>query len=142
MTFTLSALIWIPILFGVIILLLGTSRDLVRGMAITAAAITLFLAASVFWGYNQEVAKFADTAIIAAEHAGMERGDALSSVNDVDEFYEGVFAENPQLGESQYRGTALFAANLRLEEYVLWIPDLGIGYALGVDGLTAPMVLL
>ena len=38
--------------------------------------------------------------------------------------------------------TTLFKQNLAFEEHVEWVPSLGIGYSLGVDGLSAPMVLL
>jgi NADH-quinone oxidoreductase subunit M len=140
----LSALIWIPIIFGVIILLLGNTRDLVRGMAITAALITLFLSAVVFFQYNTMVAE--RTAAMqqeianVGEAAGQEQAEidaAVLGVQDVAAFYDNVEKSNPQ-----NRATTLFDESLVLEEYVLWIPDLGIGYGLGVDGLTAPMVLL
>jgi NADH-quinone oxidoreductase subunit M len=139
--FILSALIWIPIIFGVIILLFGTSRDYVRGLAIAAASITLFLSAAVFWQYNQFVA--VATAEMQAEiadigeAAGQDTDDAVRNVQDVDAFYADIEATNPE-----YRGTTLFDAGLAFEEYALWVPDLGIAYGLGVDGLTAPMVLL
>jgi len=130
--FTLSALIWIPIIFGVIILFLGNTRDLVRGMAITAAVITLILSASVFFQYNNMVAERTNAAMLAASDA-----EAALDVQDAEAFYADVKPVNPL-----FRGTTLFDENLVFEEYALWIPDLGIGYGLGVDGLTAPMVLL
>ncbi|MBZ0290626.1 MAG: NADH-quinone oxidoreductase subunit M, partial [Anaerolineae bacterium] len=38
--------------------------------------------------------------------------------------------------------TEMFARGLAFEENVEWLPQLGISYHLGVDGLNAPMVLL
>jgi NADH-quinone oxidoreductase subunit M len=140
----LSALIWIPIIFGVIILLLGNTRDLVRGMAITAALITLFLSGVVFFQYNTMVAErtaaMQEEIAKVGEAAGQEQAEidaAVLEVQDVAAFYDNVEKTNPQ-----NRATTLFDESLVLEEYVLWVPDLGIAYGLGVDGLTAPMVLL
>ncbi|MCU0511615.1 MAG: NADH-quinone oxidoreductase subunit M [Anaerolineae bacterium] len=114
----LSALIFIPIIAGVLLLFMNPrQRDLIRGVAIAAAVIMLALSALVFLGYNTVVA---------------ERGAAT--------FFDGqpAFAEN--VGQSE--ATKMFADALLFEEYVPWVPSLGISYHLGVDGLNAPMILL
>ena len=49
----LTAIIFIPIIAGVVILFLDRkNRDLVRGVAVTAAAAVLALSLAVFLGYN------------------------------------------------------------------------------------------
>lgn len=47
-----------------------------------------------------------------------------------------------QILEEVGSATAVFERTLAFEERVEWIPSLGIAYHLGVDGLSAPMVLL
>jgi NADH-quinone oxidoreductase subunit M len=111
----LSAIIFIPIVAGVVILFLDAKqRDLYRGVAITAAVGVLALSAMVFFTYNN---------LVAAQET----------------FVQGnMFAAD--IGMSA--GAASYANALRFQEYIPWVGSLGISYHLGVDGLTAPMVLL
>ena len=111
----LSAIIFIPIVAGVVILFLDAKqRDLYRGVAITAAVGVLALSAMVFFTYNN---------LVAAQET----------------FVQGnTFAAD--IGMSA--GAASYANALRFQEYIPWVGSLGISYHLGVDGLTAPMVLL
>ena len=52
----LTAIIFIPIVAGVVILFLdGRNRDLVRGVGITAAGAILALSLAVFFGYDNFV---------------------------------------------------------------------------------------
>ncbi len=112
----LSALIFIPVVAGVVMLFFPpNSRDLIRGVSITAAVVTLVLSAVVFFTYN---------------------GLAASE--------EGVFSDTLLVDESigKTAATQAFSEALIFEEYVAWVPSAGISYHLGVDGLAAPMVLL
>ncbi len=109
----LSVIIFVPIVAAVVMLLMNPEqRDLIRGVAITAAVIVLVLSGAVYFGYNQSVDE-----LTAAQEALIESG-----------------------GESV--GTQMFKDGLAFEEYVPWVTSLGIAYHLGVDGLNAPMVLL
>lgn len=109
----LSAIIFIPIIAGVVLLFVdGKQRDLVRGISITAAVAVLALSALVFFVYNGQVAE-----LLAHQEA------ALAAT-----------------GESF--GTKMFVDGLAFREQIDWLPSLGISYHLGVDGLNAPMVLL
>ncbi len=109
----LSLLIFIPIVAAVIILFLPRdSKDLIRGIAIAAALAVLGLGLFVYGAYNQNVGN-----ITAAQ----------DTIIDAD-------------GESV--ATTMYAETLQFEEYVMWVPQLGIAYHLGVDGLSVPMVLL
>lgn len=130
----LSALIWIPIVAGVVLLFVNSSqRDLVRGLAISAAAVTLLLSAAVFFSYNGMVS----ARMSEAQAAGLVDADAT----ELDAFYAGSKAAiDPAIGKSD--ATSAFMEAMVFEEYVPWIPEMGIAYHLGVDGLTAPMVLL
>lgn len=119
----LSAIVFIPIIAGVLLLFMNPQqRDLIRGVAITAAAVVLALSAVVFFSFNG----------LIAERGGYEQ----------ETFY--APAENLKIDESvgNSAGTALYAEALRYEERVPWLTSLGIYYHVGVDGLTAPMVLL
>lgn len=130
----LSALIWIPVIAGIIILFIPASaRDLFRGVAITAAFVTLALSATVFFSYNGIIAD--------------QLGDAVDSglVDEDATEYSAFYAQNEEitadiLGESA--ATVAFKESLVFEEYIEWVPEVGIAYNLGVDGLAAPMVLL
>ncbi|MGQ9908113.1 MAG: complex I subunit 4 family protein [Candidatus Flexifilum sp.] len=107
----LSLIVFIPIVAAVIILLLKEEqRDLVRGIAITAAAVVFGLSLFVYLNYNA----------------------AVGELNTV----------QTQILEEAGSATAVFERTLAFEERVEWIPSLGIAYHLGVDGLSAPMVLL
>lgn len=109
----LSAIIWVPIIAGVLILFMdGKQRDLVRGVAISAAAIVLALSALVFFNYNAQVQNVFD------------RQDLLMQ------------------GGGEMMGTQMFVDSLAFVEYTPWVESLGISYHLAVDGLSAPMVLL
>lgn len=111
----LSALIFIPVIAGVLILFIPSgSRDIVRGVAITAAVVTLALSGLVFFSYQNAVAT-------------------------------GVFAEPVEVTAPdgiRLEATAAFERGLFYQENVPWVQSLGISYTLGVDGLGAPMVLL
>jgi NADH-quinone oxidoreductase subunit M len=109
----LSLIIFIPIVAAVILLFMNPQqRDLIRGISIAAAAAVLALSAAVYFGYNGQVEA------LEAEQARLleEGGDAPA--------------------------TAMFERGLAFEEKVPWVESLGISYHLGVDGLSAPMVLL
>ncbi len=109
----LSLLIFVPIIAAVIILFLPRdNKDLIRGIAITAAFITFGLGLFTFISYNNAVAELRaeQDAIIA------DGGDIVA--------------------------TELYNSTLVFEERVVWVKELGITYHLGIDGLSAPMVLL
>ncbi len=109
----LSAIIWVPIIAGVVILFMDSKqRDLVRGVAISAAAIVLALSALVFFTYNNQVAQ-----VVSNQEMLFQSGSATM-------------------------GTQMFVDGLAFVEYSPWIESLGISYHLAVDGLSAPMVLL
>ena len=109
----LSALIFIPVVAGVLILFIpAASRDLIRGVAITSAAVTLALSALVYFSYLNIV-----------------NADAIPQTT--------VEAE-----EGQFRATAAFKDRQFYVERVPWVPSVGISYHLGMDGLSGPMVLL
>ena len=108
----LTAIIFIPIVAGFIILFLDRkNRDLVRGVAVTAAAAVLALSIAVFFGYDSFV----------------KGADGLAAM---------------QLSGGEQSGTQMFADALAFEQRVVWVESLGIAYHVGVDGVSAPMVLL
>ncbi len=110
----LSVIVLLPVVAGVIILFIpGDRRDLIRGIAITAAAAVLALSLAVYLGYNNQVS------------AVMQNQDMLLAADDI---------ESP--------GTLMFQSGLAFEERIPWVQSLGISYHLAVDGLSAPMVLL
>ncbi|MGQ9887436.1 MAG: complex I subunit 4 family protein [Aggregatilineales bacterium] len=110
----LSVIVLLPVVAGVIILFIpGDRRDLIRGIAITAAAAVLALSLAVYLGYNNQVS------------AVMQNQDMLLAADDI---------ESP--------GTLMFQSGLAFEERIPWVQGLGISYHLAVDGLSAPMVLL
>ncbi len=109
----LSLLIFVPIIAAVIILFIPRdSKDLIRGIAITAAFITFGLGLFTFISYGNAVGELRaeQDAIIA------DGGDIVA--------------------------TELYNTTLVFEERVVWVKELGITYHLGIDGLSAPMVLL
>lgn len=125
----LSALIWIPIVFGVIILFMpANNRDLIRGVAIAGAAILLGLSGLVFFSYNNAVAS---GEIYTQEYTEDEAGNGT---------FEGDTLIAEDVGVSN--ATQSFKEGLFYEENIPWIESLGISYYLGVDGFSAPMVLL
>ena len=110
----LSVIIFVPIVAGVVMLFMNSEqRDLIRGVAIAAAVTVLVLSGAVYFGYNSQV-----------EAVTANQEDILSSAS----------IEAP--------GTVMFKEGLAFEERVPWVESLGISYHLGVDGLSAPMVLL
>ena len=109
----LSLIIFIPVVAAVIILFMnGERRDLVRGVAVAAALAVLLLSLAVYLGYNAQVAE-----VTANQEALLGAGGPMAA-------------------------TQMFAEGLAFEEQYEWLPSLGIGYHVGVDGLSAPMVLL
>jgi NADH-quinone oxidoreductase subunit M len=112
----LTIIVFIPIVAAVVILFMDNKdRDLIRGVAITAAVAMLALSAAVFFSYNSMVNQgggLADQQI-----AMLEAG-----------------------GESV--GTRMYEESLQFQQRVVWVESLGITYHVGVDGLSAPMVLL
>ncbi len=130
----LSALIWIPIVAGVLILFMDQKqRDLYRGVSIAAATVTLALSATVFFTYGSNVQQ----AAADAEAAGLVDADASENVG----FYAGMTPLiDEEIGASE--ATTAFDQALAFEERVTWVPEAGMAYHLGVDGLSAPMVLL
>ena len=111
----LSAIIFIPVVAGVLILFMDDrQRDLIRGTAISAGAVVLALSLAVFFGYNNLVAS--------------EQG-VYSNIDPIADVGAGL-------------ATQAFSEALVFEEYVPWVASLGIAYHVGVDGLSAPMVLL
>ncbi|MCY3832737.1 MAG: proton-conducting transporter membrane subunit, partial [Chloroflexi bacterium] len=112
----LTAIIFIPIVAGVVILFLDRkNRDLVRGVGVTASAAVLALSLAVFFGYDNYVK--ADGGLIDRQNALMAGGVERS-------------------------GAAMFADALAFEQRIVWVESLGIAYHVGVDGVSAPMVLL
>jgi len=111
----LSVIIFTPIVAAVIMLLMdGKQRDLIRGVAITAAGIMLVLSAVVFFGYNSQVSS----------------GELKADLDTL------------EASDGQFKATEMFERGLAFEEKVTWVSSLGINYHLAVDGLNAPMVLL
>ena len=108
----LSLIVFVPIVAAVIILFLKREQaDLIRGIAIGAAAVCFALSLFVYLNYNRDI-------------------ETLNANLDT------VAASGENVG------TTMFAEALQFEEYVPWLPELGISYHLGVDGLSVPMVLL
>ncbi|MAS32773.1 MAG: NADH-quinone oxidoreductase subunit M [Anaerolineaceae bacterium] len=110
----LSVIVFVPIVAGIIMLFMNSEqRDLIRGVAIAAAATVLVLSGAVYFGYNAQV-----------DQVMANQDDILSDAS----------IEAP--------GTLMFKDGLAFEEHVEWVSSLGISYHVGVDGLSAPMVLL
>ena len=112
----LTAIVFIPIVAGAAILFLDNrNRDLIRGVAVTAAAAVLALSLAVFFGYDNFVKQAGGLADRQA--ALLEAGGEMS-------------------------GTQMFVDSLAFEQRIVWVESLGIAYHVGVDGVSAPMVLL
>ena len=108
----LTAIIFIPIVAGVVILFLDNkNRGLIRGVAATAAAAMLALSLAVFFGYDSFVKQ------------------------------AGGLAEQ-QATQLEASGAQMFVDALAFEQRIVWVESLGIAYHVGVDGVSAPMVLL
>jgi len=109
----LSAIIFVPIVAGVVILFMKEEqRDLIRGVAISAAAVVLALSALVYFTYSAQVGQ-------------------MQAVQ-----------EELLAGGGDLMGSQMFVNGLAFEEKITWVESLGISYHLAVDGLSAPMVLL
>ncbi len=112
----LTAIIFIPIIAGFVILFLDRqNRDLVRGVAITAASAVLALSLAVFFGYDNYVKGAGG--LIDQQMTMLAGGGDLS-------------------------GARMFVDALAFEQRIVWVESLGIAYHVGVDGVSAPMVLL
>ncbi|MEO0565457.1 MAG: proton-conducting transporter membrane subunit, partial [Chloroflexota bacterium] len=110
---TLSLIIFIPIVAGVVLLFLPPeNKQTIRVIALMTAFAVLGLSAATYFQYLNQTSDLA--AELAALEAAAEPGYA----------------------------TAMFERQLVLEERYEWVPGLGIAYHVGVDGLSAPMVLL
>ncbi len=136
----LSLIIFIPIIAAVVMLLLPKDqKDLVRGLAIGAASAVLLLSLFVYLNYNSQVGNIEQQQAQSLVNAG--RGAELEAFN-LDEYApqmaEAVGATDAGISVS----TAMYKDGMAFEEYVPWLPQLGIAYHLGVDGLSVPMVLL
>ena len=108
----LSLIVFVPIVAAVIILFMKREQtEMIRGIAIGAAAVCFTLSLFVYLNYNRDV-----------ETLNANLDAAAASGENV--------------------GTQMFNEALQFEEYVPWLPELGISYHLGVDGLSVPMVLL
>src|SRR5690242_10507440 len=95
----LSVIIFVPIVAGVVILFMdGEKRDMIRGVAITAAAIVLVLSAAVYFGYNAQVPA------ITANQTALQQQNAPGTA------------------------TKMFEDGLAFQEQVTWIDKLGISY--------------
>ncbi|NDJ78680.1 MAG: NADH-quinone oxidoreductase subunit M [Chloroflexi bacterium] len=111
----LTGILFTPVIGAILILLLNPERkDEIRTVAAMTTGITLLLALGVFFGYNTDDAN-------AAADAYVEARDAAAGNPDEVETVEPYFA---------------------FEDHVKWIEPLGISWHLGVDGISAPMVLL
>ncbi len=109
----LSLIVFTPIVAAVVILFLKSEqRDLIRGVAITAAFIMFGLSLAVFASLNSGA-----SAVTAQQEQVAAAG-------------------GPSVG------TEMFVSSLRFEEEYSWVPSLGISYHVGVDGLAAPLLLL
>jgi NADH-quinone oxidoreductase subunit M len=146
----LSAIIFIPIFAAVIILFMDEKqRDLIRGVAITTAAVLLVLSGFVYFSYNAEVG--GDSGLISRQaiwgQLQTQYRDTgaidLAQVDGLDAFSAAeidTFERFPEY--AGFIGSVLFEHGLAFEEKYTWIEPLGISYHVGVDGLSAPMVLL
>jgi NADH-quinone oxidoreductase subunit M len=109
----LSLIVFIPIVAGVVLLFLPPeNKQTIRVIALMTAFAVLGLSAATYVNYLQGTAALADD--LAAIEEAAEPGYA----------------------------TAMFAAQIQAEERYEWVSGLGIAYHVGVDGLSAPMVLL
>ena len=108
----LTAIIFIPIIAGIVILFLDNkNRGLIRGVAATAAAAMLALSLAVFFGYDSFVKQAGGLA-------------------------------DQQTSQLEASGAQMFVDALAFEQRIVWVESLGIAYHVGVDGVSAPMVLL
>ncbi|MBK8022121.1 MAG: NADH-quinone oxidoreductase subunit M [Chloroflexi bacterium] len=132
----ISLIIFIPIVAAVIILFIPREQvDLIRGIAITAAAAVFSLSLFVYLNYNARVDDISANQAALLTEAG--RDAELLQLNLA------VSAQSTSLLAGQTMiGTQMFHDGLAFQERVDWLPALGISYHVGIDGLNAPMVLL
>ncbi len=114
MTFPiLSLIVFIPIISAVAILFMDSeSKMTIRTVALVTGFAVLGLAAASYFGY-------------------------LNGVSEMEATLTGI----QQAAEPGY-ATQMFSEQLVLEERYAWVDGLGVAYHVGVDGLSAPMVLL
>ena len=137
----LSIIIFVPIIAALIMLFIPKEqKDLIRGIAFMAAAIILALGLFVFLSYNAQVKDLNNTQANVLQDAGQN----LAGYNlTADQATAGAVSSTKLTAtDGATTATALFNHNLAFKEEVSWVPSLGISYSLGVDGLSAPMVLL
>ena len=137
----LSIIIFVPIIAAVIMLFIPKEqKDLIRGIAFMAAAIVLALGLFVFLSYNDQVKTLNNTQANVLQEAGQ----TLEGYNLTADQAAAGAASSQKLtaATGSTAATALFNNNLVFKEDVSWLPSLGISYSLGVDGLSAPMLLL
>ncbi len=109
----LSLIVFIPVVVGVILLFLPPeNKQTIRVIALMTAFTVLGLSAVTYVNYLTNADQ------LSAELAAIE-----------------------QAAEPGY-ATAMFAHQLTQVERYQWVEGLGISYHVGVDGLSAPMVLL
>lgn len=136
----LSLIIFIPIIAGVLMLFLPKEqKDLVRGLAIGAAAAVFLLSLFVYLNYNAQVDQIAQRQAETLTMAG--RGAELAAFN-LDEYAPELAQANGAADGGVMFSTSMYKDAMAFEEYVEWVPQLGIAYHVGVDGLSIPMVLL
>ncbi|MFO7323805.1 MAG: NADH-quinone oxidoreductase subunit M [Chloroflexota bacterium] len=128
----LSVIVFVPIVAAVIILFINKEqKDLIRGVAITAAFIVFALSLAVFVAFYNAAPQAA-----AAQEAALADAAAGVPVIGLDE------AEGMDFSNVRLIGTQMFDNGLAFEERVPWVSSLGISYRVGADGLNAPMLLL
>ncbi len=132
----LSLIVFVPIVAGVLLLFIPKEqKDLARGIAISAALIILGLSLFVYTSYNAQVTQ------LTKDQAGLLQGAG----QDLSKFNLNPEGEAVALGtksDTTMVATTLFARGLAFHQEVSWVPSLGIKYEVGVDGLSAPMLLL
>ncbi len=109
----ISLIIFIPVIVAIVILFMDSEAKMaIRTVTLATAFAILALAATMYVQYRGSVA---------------ELNDELTALEEA--------------AEPGYR-TAMFERQIMFEERYSWVDGLGIAYHVGVDGLTAPMVLL
>src|SRR5262249_29221843 len=137
----LSLIIFIPIIAAVIILFVPKEqKDLVRGIALMAALSILGLSLFVFLNYNDQGNALSNAHAAVLQDAGKNLADYNLTADQASAAAPNAKPAVASVGTTT--ATALFNHNLADQENYSWLPSLGISYALGVDGLSAPMVLL
>ncbi|PJF44493.1 MAG: NADH-quinone oxidoreductase subunit M [Phototrophicales bacterium] len=153
----LTAILGAPIVGAMIILLLDEkARDQVRWIAAFATGISLALGLLVFFTYNiddgQDAASLHNDANLYVRESGTLRPALVEEVNGelvriTDE--NGLPLDRADLTELTERPSfnnveIVYSGPIKFQfvDRIPWIGELGISYQLGVDGLTAAMVML